>query len=214
MYSTKCQPIDKTHATRASDGLLRFFFNNSKKGISASDMKKSDLVKIFVVENLSIPMIDEYEFDYNEDPKTRAEMIQYLKEQNFREYNFDIYSDDDLIFICKWYLTGIQTDLMTNVLENYLRDENRFTEVQRKSDPRFPKIIQVGPKKITTNESGFPFPDTVSVSLNGLHRESTSTFPQSESTSASESRSSFSQNRFPLPNEINGKPSVKYLNEI
>jgi len=130
-----------TSGSRLADGRLRINLNNSEKsgklkGILDSIIEKSDLVKIVLVENITIKLIDEYEYDYDEDPRSRDEMIKYLISMNFEvhEAYFKFYSDEDLTFICKWYLTGAPNYLIVNILENYFRANNRFLEVQRKED--------------------------------------------------------------------------------
>lgn len=139
IYSTFGEQIvkDKTSGSRLADGRLRI--NLHDKCILDSVILKSDIVKILLVENITIKLIDEYEFDYDEDPKSRPQMIKYLLELHFEKDNaaFEAYTDTDLIFVCKWYLTQAPNYLTVNILENYYRANNRFLHIPRKNDPRF-----------------------------------------------------------------------------
>ena len=144
LHSTCGESITKgtTSCSRLSDGRLRIKIAN--KDVLDSDIDKSDILKILLVENITIKLINEYEFDYDEDPKTRSQMMNYLLKMKFERNKaaFEAYTDEHLIVICKWYLTGVPNYLTVNLLENYLRSsEGRFTQVEKKEDSLNPKLL-------------------------------------------------------------------------
>lgn len=90
---------------------------NIKRGEVCSSIKKDRLIEILFKEKIMVPEVDNIVVRFSDN---RNDMINYLKTKGYiNENNFNQYSNEDLIFLCKWFMSKKKISNICTIVQQY-----------------------------------------------------------------------------------------------
>lgn len=97
---------------------------NVKRGEVCSSIKKDRLIEILFKEKIMIPEVENIVVRFSDN---RNDMINYLKTKGYvSENNFNQYSNEDLIFLCKWFMSKKKISNICTIVQQYFDNTGKL----------------------------------------------------------------------------------------
>ena len=113
--------------------MYRIYFKDKYVGEPFNLLPSRTIIKILLAEGVTTSEIEAYDINMS-----RLKMVEYLntKSPMLDPETYDDYTDEELEFMCKWYLLRIKVSTMADILQTHFREEGTLVDKYSASDEK------------------------------------------------------------------------------